>query len=142
VKNLEFKNSFGNTYLSTVFEPDHQWIYNKWSGSLSVDNVVKGATGVLKILEANKCSHILNDNRHVIGSWNQANEWIEQEWMPKALTMGLARFAHVLPNSIFVKASAEEMLVRVGDKFEMKLFEDINEAQNWLKDHITIETAF
>jgi hypothetical protein len=129
------KNSFGNKYLTISYDRENNWVYNYWSGMLSLENVMEGATEVLKFLKDTGCSMILNDNRTIIGSWDKANDWIEKEWMPEALTYGLRRFAHIVSPGIFGQASAEEMSVRAGDKFEMRLFKDLEEAQNWLRSN-------
>jgi len=128
----QFKNPFGKTYLVIEHDAEHNWLYNNWQGLLSTDTVMQGCTGVLHLLEATRCPYLLNDNRAVIGSWKQANDWIEREWMPKALGAGLRRFAHIVAPGVFGLASAEEMHLRVGHRFEMRLFEDIGAARQWL----------
>ncbi|AHJ97700.1 hypothetical protein Hsw_2105 [Hymenobacter swuensis DY53] len=76
---------------------------------------------------------MLNDNRGVLGSWKQANEWIEAQWMPQALAAGLRYHAHIVAPGVFGQASAEDMHLRVGNSFQMRLFENIEEAQTWLR---------
>ncbi|WP_054412936.1 hypothetical protein [Hymenobacter sp. DG25A] len=130
----QFTNSFGKVFLTVHHDAHHQWIYNEWRGLLSTDAVMQGCVGVLEVLRQTKCPHMLNDNRAVVGSWNQANDWIAQEWMPQALAAGLTRFAHVVAPGIFGQASAEEMHQRVGNLFEMRLFEDLQHARQWLQE--------
>ena len=127
------KNSFGKIYLTITHEEKNGWICNDWAGTLAVDNVMQGATEVMDVMRQTGCRYLLNDNRQVTGSWNQANDWIEQAWMPQALALGLRRFAHVVPAALFGVASAEEMLRRAGDRFEMRLFKSGTEAEEWLK---------
>jgi hypothetical protein len=128
----EFKNSFGKTFLSIEHDVGRNWLYNNWQGLLSTAAVMQGCTGVLRVLEATHCPYVLNDNRAVIGSWQQANDWIEREWMPKALAAGMHRFAHIVAPGVFGQASAEEMHLRVGSRFEMQLFQDMETARQWL----------
>jgi hypothetical protein len=130
----QFTNSFGKVFLTVHYDAHNQWIYNEWQGLLSTDAVMQGCVGVLEVLRQTKCPHMLNDNRAVVGSWNQANDWIAQEWMPQALAAGLTRFAHVVAPGIFGQASAEEMHQRVGNLFEMRLFEDLQHARQWLQE--------
>lgn len=129
----EFANSFGTTYLTVEYDQPNNWIYNDWQGLLSTESVIQGSTGVLRVLEQTRCPYILNDNRHVLGSWKQANEWIEQTWMPLALVAGLRYHAHIVAPGVFGQASAEDMHLRVGLRFQMRLFESMAEAQAWLK---------
>jgi hypothetical protein len=129
----EFQNSFGKTFLVTEFDQRNNWIYNDWQGLLSLEGVIQGSLGVLDILQHTHCPYMLNDNRGVLGSWKQANEWIEKEWMPQALAAGLRYHAHMVAPGVFGQASAEDMHLRVGDSFQMRLFEEPEEAQAWLR---------
>jgi hypothetical protein len=127
-------NSFGQPYLTIRHDRDNGWIYNEWRGVLSVDSVVQGATAVLDVMRESRCVYLLNDNLAVVGSWNQANDWIAREWMPQALALGLRRFAHVMAPGTFVQVSAEEMRKRAGEQFVMELFERVEDAQLWLRE--------
>lgn len=126
-------NSFGHSYLTITHDPASGWIYNEWRGQLSVDSVMQGATAVLEVMRQTGCCYLLNDNRAVVGSWNQANDWIATEWMPQALALGLRRFAHIAPPGTFVQVSAEAMRKRAHDRFVMELFSDLDTAKDWLK---------
>ncbi len=126
-------NSFGQTYLTIRYERENNWIYNEWRGVLSIDSVMQGATAVLEIMRATACPYLLNDNLAVVGSWNQANDWIAREWMPQALELGLRRFAHVVAPGTFVQVSAEEMQKRAAERFAMELFSNVEEARVWLR---------
>jgi hypothetical protein len=130
----ELKNSFGKVYLTIHYNDARRWIYNEWQGLLSLENVKEGATEVLKLLQEKECSLLLNDNRQIIGSWSHSNDWIANEWIPAAIDVGLKRFAHIVSPGIFGAASAVEMQHRVGDKFEMRLFQDIDAAESWLEE--------
>ena len=107
------QNAFGHSYLTIVPEPAAGWIRNTWSGVLSVESVKQGAEAVLTVMQETGCHYLLNDNRAVVGSWNQANAWIADYWMPRALELGLRRFAHISPPGTFVQASAES--TRIGN---------------------------
>ncbi|UOQ74896.1 hypothetical protein [Hymenobacter cellulosilyticus] len=127
-------NSFDKPYLSLEWDQANGWIYNRWQGLLSTENVIKGCEQVLALMQQTKCVYLLNDNREVTGSWNQANDWIAQEWMPRALALDLRRFAHVLAPGVFGQTSAEQMLQQVKNRFQMVLFHDFTEAQRWLRE--------
>ena len=130
----ELINSFDKVYLTIEFDGANQWIYNNWIGVLPTEKVIQGCQATIDFLREKPCSKMLNDNRQVVGSWNSANEWIAQTWMPQVLALGLKRFALVLSPGIFGQASASEMVTRVGTLFEMRLFQDIELAKAWLRD--------
>ena len=130
----DLKNSFGRIYLTISHDKTKSCIRNQWQGILAVENVMLGATEVLNAMRETGCQYLLNDNRFVIGSWNQANEWIANVWTPQAMELGLKRFAHVVPAGMFGVASAEEMQRQVDDRFEMRLFKSVDEAKTWLNE--------
>ena len=129
----ELTTSFDKIYLTIEFDAANAWIYSKWMGVLPTNTVILGCQAVLDFLRVKPCSQLLNDNRDVVGSWNSANDWIAETWMPQALALGLERFAHIVSPGIFGQASAAEMITRVGTQFEMRLFQDIEQAQAWLR---------
>ena len=129
----ELTNSFDKTFLTIEFDEANNWIYNNWVGVLPTEKVIQGCQATLEFLRENPSPHMLNDNREVVGSWSKANDWIAQNWMPQALSIGLKRFAHIVSPGIFGQASAAEMITRVGNQFEMRLFQDIEKAKAWLR---------
>ncbi|GAA4029710.1 hypothetical protein GCM10022409_12450 [Hymenobacter glaciei] len=125
-------NSFDKVFLTIEFDSANQWIYNNWVGVLPTEKVIQGCQATIDFLRENRCAHMLNDNREVIGSWNSANDWIAANWVPQVLALGLKRFAHIVSPGIFGQASAEEMVTRVGNQLEIRLFKDVALAKEWL----------
>ena len=126
-------NSFDKVFVTIEFDAANQWLYNNWTGVLPTDKVIQGCQATIEFLRENRCAHMLNDNRQVIGSWNSANDWIAANWMPQVLKLGLKRFAHIVSPGIFGQASAEEMVTRVGNQLEIRLFKDVDLAKDWLR---------
>lgn len=130
----ELINSFDKLYLTIELDEANQWIYANWLGVLPTEKVIEGCQATIEFLREFPCPHMLNDNRNVVGSWGSANDWIAQNWVPQALKLGLRRFAHIVSPGIFGQASAAEMITRVGSQLEMRLFQDIQAAQDWLRE--------
>lgn len=127
------KNKLGEVYFSSSYDEANGWVYNEWKGDVTAEEVIEAAKLSLEYLEHEDCTRILNDNSQLEGSWDEANEWIAQNWMPRALSFGLKKFAHVISPDIFGALSAEEMVTQVSD-FEMRIFKDRAEAEAWLKE--------
>ncbi len=127
------KNKFGELYLETSYDKDTRWVYNNWIGYVTVEDVKNGADASLDLLRAKGTHKLLNDNTHLTGPWDEANEWIATDWTPRALGAGLKRFAHVVSPDIFGALSAEAMQTRVSEfDFEMRIFQTKADAERWL----------
>jgi hypothetical protein len=133
MKVQELTSSTGKVYLTISFDETNKWIYNDWIGYVTPDNVMQGCLAVLDAIKKHKVSCGLNDNRHLVGRWDQSVGWIEEEWTPQAVAAGLRYFAHVVDIESFAAASSVQMLERVQGKFHMRIFHDLDSARDWLK---------
>lgn len=129
----ELTNSFGKVYISITFDRQFNWIYNNWLGYQSFENVVAGANACLEFIRRYQVSCVLNDNRLVVGPWHHATDWIAKDWTPRAIAAGMKFFAHVVDRQTLAGMSAEEMHQKVGNFFEMRVFDDLQEARVWLQ---------
>jgi len=127
------KNKLGEVYFTSTFDDVSGWIYNEWKGEVTVDEVIEACKVSIEYLEEQKSAKILNDNSQLKGSWDEANEWIAQNWMPRALAAGLKKFAHIISPDVFGALSAEELVTKASD-FEMRIFDNRAEAEAWLKE--------
>lgn len=127
------KNKLGEVYFTSSFDNANGWVYNEWKGEVTVDEVIEACVVSIEYLEEQKSPKILNDNSQLKGSWDEANEWIAQNWMPRALAAGLKKFAHITSPDVFGALSAEELVTQAKD-FEMRIFNNRAEAKAWLKE--------
>ena len=120
-------------FLSIEYLPIEKVLYNNWMGYVTVNNVIAGAEASLEMLQKFDCSKLINDNRELVGRWTDANDWIENDWTPRAVSGGLRYFAHIVSPGVLAEASAINLQERVHGKFNMKLFSDVELAKDWLK---------
>lgn len=130
---IEAKNKFNKVYYSVEYDKANNWNYSNWVGFVTVEEVKEACLKCLAMIESNKCPNLLNDNSQISGPWSGANEWIASVWMPKALSLELKRFAHVVSPNVFSALSAQQLVSKVeGMGFEMRIFKTKQEAQHWL----------
>ncbi|WP_299824337.1 STAS/SEC14 domain-containing protein [uncultured Pontibacter sp.] len=129
----ELITSTGKPYLTIYYNEQHNWVYNNWIGYVTPDNVKQGSLAVLDALETYHTPLGLNDNRELVGPWDQVVGWIETEWIPRAEKAGLQFYALVVDAEAFAAASAAKMLNKVHNKFDMRIFNDITAAEDWLQ---------
>ncbi|WP_299758632.1 STAS/SEC14 domain-containing protein [uncultured Pontibacter sp.] len=132
-KVAELTSSTGKVFLTVEYDEVNNWVYNCWNGYVSPENIRQGCLAVLEAFQYQESVCILNDNRQLVGRWDDSVEWIEKEWMPRALRAGLLYFAHVANQESFAAASAAQLSSRTHGLFEMCIFGDLQQAQKWLK---------
>jgi len=129
---LELKSQNGTTFLYLEYDQVNQWLYANWIGYQSVDNVKRGVMEIVQMLDKYNFSKLLNDNRALIGPWDKANAWVEGSILPAGGSR-IKYMAHVISPGIFGQLSVQDLQARLQDKIQIKLFEDIRKAEDWLK---------
>ena len=128
----EIQNAFGNVFLTIEYNADENRVENTWLGYQTTESIIKGANACLEVIKRYNCPYLLNDNQQVAGPWDHATDWIAQDWTPRAIAAGLTHFAHVVSPESLAAMSAETMLVKIGSSFNMKTFDNQQEAKAWL----------
>lgn len=128
------RDEAGELYLIIEFDAANQWVYNNWIGLQSYANVVTGADACLQALRRHSCPYLLNDNRLVVGSWSHATQWVVNDWVVRAISKGLTHFAHVISPDMLAARSAEVMRFGIGGRLQIRMFDNIVEAKQWLRE--------
>ncbi|NDK55033.1 STAS/SEC14 domain-containing protein [Pontibacter fetidus] len=134
IKTEELKSSTGKIYLKIKADLAEKWIYSDWIGYPMPEYVAEGAIAYLDVLKAHNFSKILNDNRNLVGRWDQSLNWIKEVWLPYAVKSGLKRFAHVTHADALATGAATIMQQLVKGHLEMQVFSDLETAKNWLRE--------
>ncbi|GAB3830468.1 hypothetical protein [Hymenobacter jeollabukensis] len=130
---IKFRRPDGHVYLTAERNRAEGWIHARWSGVQTLETVKEGGLAYVDMLREEPCAKLLNDHSELIGRFTEANEWVAQVWTPMILQAGLRYFAHVLSPGIFGQLSIEDLHQRIGDVFELKMFDDVEEAKQWLR---------
>ena len=127
---VELRNMQGDVYV-TLQQKLH-YIEAKWYGHISADEIVCAALAYLDLLRLSGCPRLMNDKTEVTGDWQDVNDWIQFEWLPKATEAGLRCFAHVYSQNMFSRLSARDLCMRVSPLLQMQNFDDREEAEIWI----------
>ncbi|WP_192821532.1 STAS/SEC14 domain-containing protein [Rufibacter sp. LB8] len=118
---------------STIsYDPEKDWIYVKWSGHIDSEDVITTAGKYLEFLKGHKTPRLLNDKSEVTGDWEDANDWLEYEWLPQALEGGLRFLSMVISRDLHDLAPSQDLQRRLAPACEMQLFRDLPSARQWL----------
>jgi hypothetical protein len=134
IRLAELQSATGKVFLTIDFDTHKKWIYCNWFGYAGTENVKQGALAVLDAYRLHATPYMLNDNSQLVGRWDDSVDWIEETWMPQAISLGLRYFAHVANQESFAAASATDMLRRSEGMFQMQIFGDLGSAEAWLQE--------
>jgi len=126
-------NGFGNVYLRISYDAANHWVRNEWLGTQTYTGILVGADACLGPLTEHACPYLLNDNRQVTGPWDHAVGWIVSNWAPRAIAAGLTHFANVVSPEALAASSAHTMALGLRGQLQMHMFDDLEEARQWLR---------
>ncbi|WP_205504594.1 hypothetical protein [Rufibacter psychrotolerans] len=135
---IELKKPNGDVFLIAERAPDNAYIHAHWIGIQTLETVKQGGNLHIQMLEEQPCPRLLNDHKELIGPWTVANEWIVQHWTPRVMALGLEYMAQVLAPGVYGKMSFHQLHQFIGDKFQIKMFEEVDPALAWL---LTVGTS-
>jgi hypothetical protein len=130
---VELKKIFGGVFFTAKRIENGTILYAQWYGLQSVETVKEGGYKLLEMIKEKPYSKLLNCNKNVVGSWDMALDWVESKWKPQMKAAGLQYLAQVVPPSIYVNLTIERLIQRIDKDFEIRVFEDVGEAEAWLR---------
>jgi hypothetical protein len=128
-------------YLQTLLEAPHitisydhknEWLHADWHGDQDLASVQHGALEMLRLMQAQRCHKVLNDNTRVTSMWSEAAEWGGTEWFPAMTAGGLQYFAWVYSTNVYSRLSTDLTLQFTAGNPVVATFDDIETAKAWL----------
>jgi hypothetical protein len=131
---IELTNEGGYVYLSIETDKKNNWIYYKWRGFLLIEELKTGYNKILEVLEKERLDTALADHSNIVGPWNEANEWLVNEWTPRANKSGLRNLAINTAGDLFSNISLELFLINNKQtNYSTQVFDTLEDAKSWLK---------
>jgi hypothetical protein len=130
---IELKKVFGDVFFTAKRMENGTILQAQWYGLQSVETVKEGGAKLLEMINEKPCNKLLNCNKNVVGSWDMALDWVQNTWTPQMKAAGLRYLAQVVPPSIYVNLTIEKLIQRIDKDFEIRVFEDVGEAEAWLR---------
>lgn len=123
------------THVQIIFEhvPEKDWIYIKYCGHIHAEDIIATAQKQLELQRRFHCPKILNDKSDVTGDWEDANDYLEFEWLPLVTANGLRYFSMVLSRDLHDLAPARDLERRFPAGCEARLFRNVEQAADWLE---------
>ncbi|QMU29073.1 hypothetical protein [Adhaeribacter radiodurans] len=122
-------------YIEIEYIAEQEWLYINWKGKINDEMGMIGCEDILLALHKYPVKKIINDNRHVFGSWADGiNNWLINSWFPRFLGAGCFFMAWVQSPCSESQASLEQALKYDIPNITILVFDDIETATSWLKE--------
>ncbi len=123
--------------VATVrWDAAHSMVFVGWDGWANTAEFQALLDAEVAALKDHGCSRLLADCRkqRVLNPADQ--ERADRDWVPRAIEVGLRRFAIVLPESDIAAGHLRERLSKVPDSaMQIAYFASVEEARDWLAGH-------
>jgi hypothetical protein len=118
---------------SVRWDEDDQLVLVEWDGWANSAEFAALLDAELRALEQHKGSRILADCRRQKVLNPKDQERANREWLPRALKIGLKRFAIVVPASVVADMNLRDSLEKAaGAGLEVEYFAYVEEARDWV----------
>lgn len=107
-------------------------LYHAWNGFRTTEQLKGVLDGhFIDVFKKYRLQYALVDSTRMCGSFNDANEWLANNYMPRLTKLGLLKVAVVLPHNIFAQMAVDEWDKKV-EGFQSRNFGTVTEAVTWL----------
>ena len=133
-KKGEADNVFFNRpgVATVLWDPTIQAVTTEWHGWADRAEFTAVLEASLIALKTHHSSRGLVDSRRQRALPWPDEDWVSEQWFPKALAGGLARLALVIPESALAMMSIEDVVSRVRGTLDVAYFRTVGEAREWL----------
>ncbi|TWR29769.1 PAS domain-containing sensor histidine kinase [Mucilaginibacter pallidiroseus] len=118
--------------VEVTYNSELNYIVTDWNGFHSGHSVKTGCFKILNAVITHGCTKILNDNTHLLGTWDTAVEWVAKTYFPMLQEAGVTHVAWVYSKSTFSRLATDMTIESVAANVVTKPFEDAEEAKQWL----------
>ena len=121
------------SWCTLTFDEAEGWLRASWGGYVDPLEALRGAEHYLATAVPFQCPYLLNDNVALQGPWFDSVAWLQQAWLPHALSLGLRYVAHVAQADTRADILTLSFPEGVVGQIELQLFHTVAEAEEWLR---------
>lgn len=115
------------------FDGEINSVVMEWNGYATSKQFKQGTELMLNMLIKNNCSKVLADIKEMKIIAMEDQQWLNEEFLPRATTFGFKAIAIVKPHYYFNKVAVETISYKVDkEKLTINFFDNSEEAKEWL----------
>jgi hypothetical protein len=133
-------NEFGSVCLTVEYDEKSQWVFYQWKGFIRMQDIKTGYNKIIEQVVENNAVAVLADHSQIVGPWNEANDWLTNDWTPRAIQAGIFYWAINTGNDLFSNISLEMFLNKYSQgQYKVQVFEQLADASKWLSNRIMLD---
>jgi hypothetical protein len=123
-----------NTGIYNIyFDKEINSVVMEWDGYATSKQFKQGTELMLNTLIKNSCTKVLADIKDMKIIAMEDQQWLNEEFLPRATKFGFKAIAIIKPDYYFNKVAVETISYKVDkDKLTINFFDNTNEAREWL----------
>lgn len=126
---MDAKTEIYNIY----FDKELNCVVMEWDGYATSKQFKQGTELMLNILIKNNCSKVLADIKDMKIIAMEDQQWLNEEFLPRATKFGFKAIAIIKPKYYFNKVAVETISYKADkDKLTINFFDNRDEAKEWL----------
>ena len=99
----------GRPYLKLRYNAMDDYLMVEWMGYVSPQYVMEGSNAIIDAAITCGTSKFLSDKTTVQGTYKKTNQWLEDDWFPRAMDAGIKFGASLLSDNIFSQMSSKDL---------------------------------
>ncbi len=128
-------NIYSDNFIFIKTDTQDSVLLVTWIGRQTKESVIDGCTRIHSAMQDLQRFEILNDNRHVIGDWSEASNWVSAIWFPLMIKAKMTKFAWIKGSLDLTKASIDKTIETLDlSMFPVRVFNDYDQGHAWLKE--------
>ena len=123
-----------NTGIYNIyFDKDINAVVMEWDGYATSKQFKQGTELMLNTFIKNNCSKVLADIKDMKIIAMEDQQWLNEEFLPRATKFGFKTIAIIKPDYYFNKVAVETISYKVDkDKLTINFFDNAKDAREWL----------
>ena len=118
-----------NVYYSTEIDS----VVMEWQGYATSKQFKEGTELMLNTLIRHNSSKVLADIKDMALIGMEDQEWLNTEFLPRAIKFGFKAIAIIKPDHYFNKVAVDSISYKVDkEKLTINFFDNLKEAKEWL----------
>ena len=123
-----------SSVYNIYYDNDLKAVIGIWKGYATSTQFREGTEEQLALMVANQTTKMLVDLKEMVLIGKDDKDWMDKNYLPKAIEEGLKSAAVLQPDYYFNKVAVDSIIFKI-DKQELKVnyFNSLGEAKEWLQ---------